>query len=369
MRAAAVIGVVCLASACRSGAGEPAAPSAARAPSPPPAAAPPPAAVAEKPEEAVYKQTREMMGTIISITVVGEPEAKAAPAVSAALDEMKRLEGVLSEWLPDSEISRINAAAGEHAVKVSDDTLAVVQAGLAVSRFSHGAFDLSWAALRGLYSFEPGHERVPDPAEIKARLPLIDYRKIKVDARAHTVMLLEKGMLIGTGGIAKGYALDRAGAVLKAAGIQNYMLFGGGQVQISGKRRGRPWRVGIQHPRRQDYFGFVEATSGSISTSGDYEHYFIKNGKRWHHIIDTDTGLPVEHTTSVTVLAESGLYADALSTALFVLGAQRALALLPKAPVPTEAVILDRDLHLYLSPGMRDKLVLRAPLPGGQLPQ
>jgi thiamine biosynthesis lipoprotein len=300
--------------------------------------------------------------------VVGEPATKAAPAIDAALDEIERLEHLLSEWRPDSEISKINAAAGEHPVEVSADTLAVIQAGLAISRWSQGAFDLSWAALRGMYLFQPGEERVPALAEVRKRLPLIDYRKVRVDEQARTVMLQRKGMALGTGGIAKGYALDRASAVLKAAGMQNFMIFGGGQIQVSGTRSGRPWRVGVQHPRRQDYFAFVEATSGSIATAGDYEHAFIKDGKRWHHIIDTKTGLPVEHTAAVTVVADSGLAADAVDTAIFVLGVDRALPILDKAPFKVDALVLDKDLRLHVSPGMQKRLVMRAELQDGKLP-
>jgi FAD:protein FMN transferase len=205
-------------------------------------------------EESILRRDRKMMGTIIQITIVGESAERAASAADAALDEMERLERVLSEWRPDSEISRINAAAGERAVTVGPDTLAVVRAGLAVSRWSKGAFDQSWAALRGLYTFQPGEETVPDSAELRRKLSLIDYRKIKLDERASTVKLLKKGMLLGTGSIAKGYALDRASAILDRAGIENYMILGGGQVQVHGLRKGRPWRVGIQHPRKNDYF-------------------------------------------------------------------------------------------------------------------
>jgi thiamine biosynthesis lipoprotein len=325
-------------------------------------------AAAKPSEEVVHKRSRSMMGTVIAITVIGGAEAKVVPAMDDALDEMQRLEQVLSEWRPDSEISRINAAAGERAVPVGKDTIAVIEAGLDIARWSGGAFDLTWAALRGMYLFQPGQERIPALAEVRARLPLIDYRKVRVDERAGTVMLMKKGMALGTGGIAKGYALDRAGAVLSAAGIENFMIFGGGQIQVSGTRSGRPWRVGIQHPRKDDYFAFVEATSGSIATAGDYEHSFVKDGKRWHHIIDTRTGLPVEHTAAVTVVADSGLAADAVDTAIFVMGAERALQILDKAPFRADALIVDEDLRLHVSPGMVKRLMMRAQLQDGKLP-
>ena len=317
----------------------------------------------------LFKRSRPMMGTIFQITVAGVPEAQAEPAVRAALDEIARLEDVLSEWRPDSEISRINASAGREPVRVSEDTFAVVKAGVEVSRWSNGAFDLSWAALRGLYDFRPGEGRVPPRRELRARLPLIDWESIELNEANRTVFLEKPDMAIGTGGIAKGYALDRAAAILDRAGIESYMLFGGGQVQVQGMRGDRPWRVGIQHPRRDDYFAFIEATSGTISTSGDYEHFFMdERGKRWHHILDTDTGLPAEGTLSVTVVAPSGVYGDALSTACFVLGAERCLAMMAEVPGDPAAVIVDEGFRLHTTPGTMEQLRFNLALEDGVLP-
>ncbi len=375
---ATLVGLLCAIAACGTAKDEGTAARAAAAETPvpgspvAPSASPPSARAGDSQPgpaaEIVHKRSRSMMGTIIAITVIGGAESKALPAMDAALDEMQRLEAVLSEWRPDSEISRINAAAGERAVPVGKDTIAVIKAGLDIGRWSGGAFDLSWAALRGMYLFQPGQERIPDAAELRARLSFIDYRKVHVDEQASTVKLAKKGMVLGTGGIAKGYALDRAGAVLRAAGLHDFMIFGGGQIQVSGTRSGRPWRVGIQHPRKDDYFAFVEATDGSIATAGDYEHSFVKDGRRWHHIIDTRTGLPVQHTMSVTVVAESGLAADAVDTAIFVMGAERALKILDKAPFAADVLIVDRDLRLHSNEGMRKRLVMRAELQDGRLP-
>ncbi|MCA9530849.1 MAG: FAD:protein FMN transferase [Myxococcales bacterium] len=315
----------------------------------------------------LYSAHRDMMGTVFVISTVA-PEASAAPAIEAAFDEIARLEDVLSEWIPTSEISRINQAAGKAPVHVSADTLAVVKAGLDVSRWSHGAFDLSWAVLRKVYDFRPGHYRVPRDGELKPLLPLIDYHAVRVDGAAQTVELMKRGMAIGTGGIGKGYALDRAGDVLRAHGIDDYMIFGGGQVQVHGTRGGRPWRVGIQHPRRNDYFAAIEASDVSISTSGDYEHVYVDpSGRRWHHIVDPKTGLPVEGTMSVTLIAPSGLYADALSTAVFVLGPKKGLAMLAGLPFEAEAVIVDSSCRVITTPGTEQKLHFHIALDDGKL--
>jgi thiamine biosynthesis lipoprotein len=319
----------------------------------------------------VFTRSRAMMGTIFRISVAGASPERAAPAVRDALSEIARLETVLSEWLPGSEISAINEAAGQHPVEVSKDTLAVVKAGVDVSRWSRGAFDLSWAALRGLYDFRPEHRDIPSRREIRRRLSSINWKDIEVDAAESTVFLTKPRMAIGTGGIAKGYALDRAADILRSAGLENYMLFGGGQVQVAGQRGDRPWRVGIQHPRKQQaYFAFFESTGGSISTSGDYEHaFFDDEGKRWHHILDPRKGLPADASMSVTLLAPSGLYADALSTAAFILGPKKAQAMFDRIPYDAEMVMVDERCKLIVTPGTRDRLVFRMQLrDDGRLP-
>lgn len=322
----------------------------------------------------LVSRERELMGTVFVIQAEAPAaldETRVARAIDAGFDEMERLERILSEWRDNTEVSRINRGAGGPPVAVSDDTLAVVRAGVQVSRWSEGAFDLSWAALHGLYDFRPGRQRVPSRDELTPRLALIDWQRIGLDESARTVRLETAGMAIGTGGIGKGYALDRAGSILRGRGIESYMLFGGGQVQILGERHTdegtRPWRVGIQHPRDpSSYFAFFEANSGSISTSGDYEHAHIDDaGTRWHHIIDTDTGLPARGTTSVTLLAPEGLYADALSTAVFVLGPDRGLAMLASLPFRAEAVILDDECRLFTTPGTRERLAIRVELEDG----
>jgi FAD:protein FMN transferase len=336
-------------------------------PATPQAAAPPRA-----PEPAplvTVQRSRQMMGTMIQMTALGVPEAQAGPVLEAALTEMQRLEGLLSEWRPDSDVSRVNAAAGDRPVQVGPELIDNIRVALEVSRWSDGAFDLSWAALRGLYLFQPGQERVPTDQELKERLKLVGYKNIVLDEKKSTVFLRRRGMSLGLGGIAKGYALEKASNLLRERGVQNYMIFGGGQVLVNGMKGDRAWRVGVQHPRLNDYFGFVEATSGSIATSGDYEHAFVRDGVRWHHIIDLKTGRPATQTSSVTVVSESAFYADAIDTALFIMGPKKALAKLPSAPGPkAEVLIVGSDMKLHMSPGMHHRLIIRANLKDGKLP-
>ncbi len=326
----------------------------------------------ERPNEnppQLLTRTRPMMSTVFRIQV-DAPPPNAEAVIRRAFEEIERLENVLSEWRDESDISKINASAGKRSVKVGDDTLRVIDAGLDVSMWSRGAFDLSWAALWGLYDFRPESVKIPSQADIKSRLALIDYKKIRVSKRYDTVYLRKRGMAIGTGGIAKGYALDQAGAILRGGGVENYMIFGGGQVQVHGLRDGRPWRVGIQHPRDPEkYFAALESTGASFSTSGDYEHaVFDGAGQRWHHIIDPNTGRPATESLSVTVMTAEGIYADALSTAAFVLGPEKALKMLKRIAYPAEAVIVGADCKLYMTPKAKKRIRLNVELADGRLP-
>lgn len=331
--------------------------------------APPTQTPAPSAEPSLVRGERSLMSTVYQITVVG-PEAPATrAAMDAAFDEIARLEGVLSEWREATELSRVNQAAGGEPVAIGDDVETVVAAGLHHSELSEGRFDLTWAALRGLYLFQRGEERVPTDEEIAARLPLVGYRDVELDREHHTLRLRRAGMALGTGGIAKGYALDRAGAILEAAGFENYMIFGGGQVQTHGLRGDRPWRVGIQHPRANDYIGFLETGSESIATSGDYEHYFIDDeGRRWHHIIDLSTGRPATNSIQVTMIAPRGIDADAYSKSCFILGPDACIAALADLPDAPDAVVIGPDGALRMTEGARRRLRLRVDLTDGRIP-
>jgi len=309
------------------------------------------------------------MSTVFRIQVAVPPD-NAEVVLRQAFEEVERLESELSEWREGSDISKINRLAGKKSVKVGADTLRVVDAGMDVSMWSRGAFDLSWAALWGLYDFRPESIRIPTPAEIKPRLALVDYKNIRISKKYETVFLKRRGMAIGTGAIAKGYALDQAGAILRGGGIDNYMIFGGGQVQVHGRRDGRPWRVGIQHPRDPSaYFASLESTGASFSTSGDYEHAaFDGSGRRWHHIIDPKTGLPADGSLSVTIMTAEGIYADALSTAAFVLGPTKALQMLSRIAYPAEAVIVGADCKVYMTPKAKQRIRMNVDLIDGRLP-
>jgi thiamine biosynthesis lipoprotein len=218
------------------------------------------------------------------------------------------------------------------------------------SKLSDGAFDISFASVGKLWNFRSGV--IPDPADVKAQLPYVDYRKIRVDDERSTVFLPAREMEIGLGGIGKGYAMDRAMAVLSAHGVHNAMVMAGGDTVIRGKHGDDLWRVGLRDPDKEDgILAVLPLEDQAISTSGDYERYFIKDGVRYHHILDTKTGFPAMRCRSVTILANDATTSDALTKPVFILGPERGLALVEQLD-DVEAIIIDQNGDMHLSSGL-----------------
>ena len=260
------------------------------------------------------------MATTISVTVPDDDRTGlAGEIVSEVFADVDR---VMSEWKPDSPLTSVNQNAGVRPVEVPAELRAVIRRGIEIGDATGGAFDITWAALWGLWDFKSEAHVVPDAGEIARRAALVDYRRVVIDDDAGTVYLPEAGMLIGLGGIAKGYAADVAVARLRDAGFEDFLLITGGQVYASGEKDGEAWRVGVRDPRGapSDLIATIELRDASASTSGDYERFFEVDGRRYHHILDPRTGWPSEGARSVTVVTGSATLGDALSTALMVLG-------------------------------------------------
>jgi len=276
---------------------------------------------------------------------------------------MDWVEARMNEWRPGSPLAAISHAAGGEPVPTPADVRALIRRGVELGRLTQGAFDITWAALWGVWDFRAVPPRVPSPAEIEARLPLIDYRLVTIDDDAGTVRLPRPGMVLGLGGMAKGYALDLAAAWLRRWGVRDFLLTAGGQVLARGRRGDRPWRVGIRDPRgpQDDVFATVEIRDASVSTSGDYERAFILDGVRYHHILDPRTGRPANGLRSATVIDRDATRADALSTALMVLGPHAGMALVERLP-DVEAVLVDHGGRVHMSAGARALVeILHAP--------
>ena len=314
-------------------------------------------------------RSAEVMGTRVTVSIWTDDEEQAAQAAGAVFDEIRRIDRLMTTWLADSVVSRINAAAGTRAgaVKVDDEVLAVIRKAQEVSALTGGAFDITVGVFQGLWKFDEDRDgSIPDPAAVRERLPLLGYQKVLVDSAKKTVRLRTKGMRITLGGIAKGYAVDRAVALLGRRGLIDFMIQAGGDLYVSGRRGDRAWRVGIRDPRgsRDSTFAIVELQDRTFSTSGDYERSVIKDGVRYHHILDPATGNPANRSRSVTVMAADATTADAWSTALFVLGVEKGMALVEKTP-GMEAVFVDAANQVHISSGLKNKVYLhKQPTPG-----
>lgn len=302
---------------------------------------------------APYSFSAQLMGTPFTILIDDpiSPEA-ARKAADLAFTEIARVESIMSEWRPGSEVSAINRAPVGTPVSVSDETLHVIEQSLGLSARSNGAFDVTWAAFRGLWNFQTA-KQLPTKDAIRERLLKIGWKHVQVDRNARTITIQKPGIQLGLGGIAKGYGIDRAVAVLKTQGLSRFLINGGGDLVGRGnKRSGDPWMIGVQHPRRTGAMLTRLPVDGhAVVSSGDYERFFEHEGVRYHHILDLKTGYPARASVAVTVKAPNATIADALCTAIFVLGPRKGLALAQQFP-GVEAAILAPDGLITRTSGM-----------------
>ncbi|MBI5025372.1 MAG: FAD:protein FMN transferase [Nitrospirae bacterium] len=299
-------------------------------------------------KEKTYRQTEIAMDTDVTVTVVSPSERKAKDAVEAAFAEIKRLDKLLNYFSQDSELSAINRASGVNPVKVSPETLEVIKKAVDVARLTGGAFEPTIGPVMKLWNFEL--KTIPDRKEIKNALALVDYRKVKINESTSEIFLEKRGMELDLGGIAKGYAADRALEAIKAKGIKAALIAIAGDIKGFGLNHdGIPWKVGLQNPRPAknsvgsqmpgdremltppsagDIMASFYLKDRAVSTSGDYQRFFIKDKERYHHILNPETGQPAKGLISVTVIASDGYMADAISTGVLVLGPERGMKLL-----------------------------------------
>ena len=296
------------------------------------------------------KIQRPLMGTIWNLEVVdhGRPE-EARRAIDKAYKELERIDALMSEWKPQSPISQVNAAAGKHAVEVPEELRDLLVRAKQYGEGSGGAFDVTWHGMASIWHFDDSFT-VPSRAAVEAARRNVDFRAIQIEG--NDIFLPRTGMSIGLGGIAKGYAIDRASAALAQAGFKDTLVDGGGDVLASGAREdGGPWRLGIQDPRaeRGTMLGLVRASKGAVVTSGDYERFRMVNGVRYHHIIDPRTGYPANRSMSVTVVAENAERAVVLCKPIFILGGEEGLAFARAQHV--EALIIGADGKRWMTEG------------------
>ena len=293
------------------------------------------------------------MGTLVDITVFEKDENKAELAIQNAFNEIQRLEGLMSTHIPGSEVSKINQAAGVQSVPVSPEVFEVIERALYWARKTDGALDISVGPVQELWKFDIDHPSPPDKTAIEQKLSKVGHDKIHLENQ--TVFLAEKGMQLHLGAIAKGYAVDQAAKTLQKNNIHHAFINAGGDLKTLGSRPDKKdWKIGLQHPRKPESILASFSLSGkAVATSGDYQKYFNQEGTRYHHILNPKTGYPATGMTSATVVTDTVMDADALSTALFVMGAKKGLAFIDSLK-NTEGLIVDQNKSTQLSQGMKD---------------
>jgi FAD:protein FMN transferase len=299
-------------------------------------------------------EARPLMGTLVELSVepAADGDARAHAAIDAAYREMARRSDMMNHYDPNSVVSEINDAAGRRAVPVPPELMAVLAMAQAMSANSDGAFDITIASLRG-WRFRADEPRMPTAAEIAAQLPLVNWRNLRIDPRAQTAYLARRGMRIDLGGIAK-LAIVHAGMqVLERHGITRALLNGGGDVEAIGGGAGRPWRVGVRDPRAPErLLGVLQIERGFVVSSGDYARAFVRNGRRYHHILDPRSGYPASGPHGVTLTGERLEDLNGLGVAIMVRGKSDGVRWLTGNP-RIEGLIVDADDSVWMTPGFR----------------
>ena len=291
-----------------------------------------------------------IMGTAINVELWNEDPSTGRVLIHAVMDEMRRIDDLMSTYKADSELSRVNAGASKAPVKVSSELFRLIGEALKYSDITQGAFDITYASAGQYYDYRKGIK--PDDKQLAELLPEINYHHVRLDAEHTTVQFLQSGVRIDLGGIAKGYAVDRGIAILQAAGIENALVSAGGDTRVIGRHWDHQWMIGIRNPR--DHDGIVTRIpleNAAISTSGDYERYFEKDGIRYHHILNPATGKSPHEVHSSSIIGNRATDTDALSTSVFVMGVEKGLALIDSLP-DTEAIIIDNRGRMHYSNGL-----------------
>jgi len=312
-------------------------------------------ACGQNPDGNLRKTTRFMMGTVVEVIVVGPGDA-ARKITEEVFDELKRVED-LTSFHKESPLTRLNEAAGTGPVRTDPELLWIISEGLRFAAQSRGAFDPTVGPLTRQWNFSGGEPRLPEESEIAAALKTTGWKKVNLDSETGTIILPEPGMALDLGGIAKGYALDRAREVLKRSGAVGALVNAGGDILALGEKEpGKPWRIGVQEPRNPRGMVAVASIKDKIIvTSGDYERFFIHNGRRYHHVLDPKTGYPTEGLQSATIVASDGVTADATATAVFPLGVEEGLKYIESIP-GAAGLLIGSDGRMHFSSAARSLL-------------
>jgi thiamine biosynthesis lipoprotein len=297
-----------------------------------------------------HERSEGIMGTNIRAEVWHEDPQVGEQALEVVMQEMERINQLMSPYIDSSELSMLNREAAKQAVVVSDEMFTILALSVELSELTEGAFDITFASVGYLYNYRD--KQRPDEQAIAPLLEAINYRHIVLDAAQKRVYFAHPKVKIDLGGIAKGYAVDNAIEALAEMGIEHALVTAGGDTRLLGDRRGKPWIVGIRDPRNKDKQAVViPLAESAMSTSGDYERYFEEDGKRYHHILSPKTGTSSYEVQSVSIIGPQSVYNDALSTAVFVMGLERGIGLINSLP-QFEAIVMDNNRRMHYSSGL-----------------
>lgn len=298
-----------------------------------------------------YSQSLKLMGNNFTITVVAATTAIAQNHIDNAVQEIKRIEKLLTTFSNDSQTSLINENAGIRPVKVDREVYELIERSTAISKITQGAFDITYGSIdKSLWNFDKSMTKLPSKEDALKMVHLINYNNIILDPEKLTVYLKEKGMRIGFGGIGKGYAAEKAKALLLKQNVKSGIINASGDLTAWGLQPdGKPWRIGISNPDRpQDIFSYIDISEKAVATSGNYEKFIMIDGKKYSHTIDPKTGLPISGIKSVTVISPNAEFADAMATPIAVMGIKAGLYLIDQIP-DLHCIIIDDNNTIYTS--------------------
>ena len=296
------------------------------------------------------REEAAIMGTAISVELWYADVDQGRALIHKVMDEMHRIDDLMSTYKPDSELSRVNAGAAARPVMVSNELLTLIGRALEFSEITHGAFDITYASAGQYYDYRKG--RKPDSKQLAEVLPAINFHHVRLNPEHSTVQFLKPGVRIDLGGIAKGHAVDSSITMLLTAGVRNALISAGGDTRVIGSHWDHPWKIGIRDPRDGDgIVSMIPLEDAAISTSGDYERFFEEDGVRYHHILNPGTGDSPREVQSTSIIGSNATDTDALSTSVFVMGVDNGLKLVNSLP-DIEAIIIDNRGRMHYSDGL-----------------
>ncbi len=284
--------------------------------------------------QVIHKKVLSLLGSPFEITLVGKDTLEVNKNIDIGVAEVRRIENLISDWIPATPISEINRNAGIKPIKVSDELYNLVDRALKISMITDGAFDISYASMDKIWKFDGSMKEMPTEAAIKESVSKVGYKNVVLDKKNSTIFLKLPGMKLGLGGIGQGYIADMVTILLKSKGVVSGIINVSGDISTWGKQpNGQQWKVGIKNPMNKNkIFAMFPLEDSAVETSGSYEKYVVFNGIRYSHIIDTRTGYPAQGLVNVSVFAKTTEVADALATGIFVLGKEKGMALVNKLP-------------------------------------